>query len=380
MSKLPASAFACLFLGGLSWSTHAFGFDDRSVRQSILGGSASDHENVVYLRAGLGLAGVEPRACTGTLVARNLVLTARHCVSYFTEGDFFCTIQGDVDKARPRKPDSAGEVGLPYAAERIQFFLPPSPAASSENPDLVAVRVFAPETNTICRNDIALVEVEVPEEARARGVDLRDIKPATLRITEGVQPGELMHLVGYGTNDAGIDRQEELRASPILAVGPSEYFSVEGLALPRTFVLGRGPCPGDSGGPAFSEETGALLGVYSLFRGSCESKEARNFYTQVAPFHAFIEGVFEKVGQKVMAEDGSAGAPSFGTGGLEATDGTGGSSAFGGEGGKTVASSSRSGCSLSPASGRLYAWPVFVIILGTIGLGRKRGRTHVERS
>jgi hypothetical protein len=89
---------------------------------------------------------------------------------------------------------------------------------------------------------------------------------------------------------------------PVLSVGPSEFYPVEGNAMPRTFVLGKSTCKGDSGGPAVSDETGAVLGLSSSFRGECTSSEVRNFSTQVAPFHDFVESVFAEVGASPVLE------------------------------------------------------------------------------
>lgn len=340
----------------------------REKASAILGGTPSEHPEVVALFAGVGLDGVEPRACTGTLVAKNLVLSARHCVSYFTEGDFACTVQGDIDKARPRKPASAGEVGLLYAPEHIEIFLAPGPSDDRAPPDLISLRVFAPETSTICRNDLALIEVAVSEHGRARGVNLAKVVAAQLRLTEGVALGERVRIVGYGTNDHGLNQQEELTGSPILAMGESEFYPAAGQALPRTFVLGRGPCPGDSGGPAFSEETGALLGVYSLFRGRCDSQEARNFYTQIAPFRSFLEESFRAVGQVPRIEGEHRGE--------------GGDTSLGGEGATVGEGSSSGACSLTRSPRGLYGSVTFVTIGGMAWTLRRRSRgsMNVERS
>jgi hypothetical protein len=74
-------------------------------------------------------------------------------------------------------------------------------------------------------------------------------------------------------------------------------------AAPRTFVTSQGACFGDSGGPAFSEETGALSGVYSLAGGQvCTARNARNVYTRFSPFTKMIEQAFAEAGAEPVLE------------------------------------------------------------------------------
>lgn len=280
-----------------------------SVRQGVVGGTLSSREAVLFVAATLNEE--EGRGCTGALIAPNLVLTARHCVSAFTDGQYRCTVGGDLDQSVTRSPANAGEMGLLFPPSQIRV------SRSGEKktpPDYTVTRVFAPETSVICRNDIALLEV-------AKGNDESEPEPLAVRLDRGVRLQEKVTAVGFGTNDAATDEKMELEGLAILAIGPSEFYPSEGASLPRTFVVGRGPCPGDSGGPALSDETGAVLGVYSMFRGRCMSDEVRNFYTQAAPFRAFFEQVAEQTGAELLLEPSSAPA-SGGSPGEMPTGGT----------------------------------------------------------
>jgi len=63
---------------------------------SILFGDPSgpDEDYVVQVRATDEMR-IE-RGCTGTLVAPNLVITARHCISNFVDEPFGCTSGGEL--------------------------------------------------------------------------------------------------------------------------------------------------------------------------------------------------------------------------------------------------------------------------------------------
>jgi V8-like Glu-specific endopeptidase len=39
--------------------------------------------------------------CTASLVAKNLAITARHCVAHLVPGDFRCTAQGELESDEP---------------------------------------------------------------------------------------------------------------------------------------------------------------------------------------------------------------------------------------------------------------------------------------
>jgi hypothetical protein len=263
--------------------------------------------------------------CTATLVAPNLVVTVRHCISVFQEGTFSCTTAGNIDLNRTRNPGDAGEMGPVYAPEEVAFHVGANP--DLEHPVALGQQVFAAETDTICRNDLAFVVLD-------RSLELPVVP---VRLGRGTFPGETTLIVGYGINGTGMTTRHERAAVEILHVGPSEFFPLEGEALPRTFVVGPSACSGDSGGPALSEETGAVLGASSLSRGACESSEVRNFYTQLAPFEALAREAFAAAGHEPVldlepppdGEGGSSGGPATGDAGATVDPSPGGGQSSG---------------------------------------------------
>lgn len=283
-----------------------------SIAQPVIGGVPSGPErDAVLLMLANGLD--RSTQCTATLIAPNLVATVRHCISVFQEGTFSCTTEGNIDLNRTRNPGDAGEMGPVFAPDTIAFYAGAEP--DLQTPVAIGKEVFAAETDTICRNDLAFVVLD----------QSLDLPVAAVRLGRGTFPGEKTLIVGYGINGTGTTSRHERAAVDILHVGPSNYFPLEGEALPRTFVVGPSACSGDSGGPAFSEETGAVVGASSLSRGACESSEVRNFYTQLAPYEALAEQAFEAAGHEPLLDHeppgngagGSAGGPGAGHAGAQ---------------------------------------------------------------
>lgn len=249
--------------------------------QAVLGGEPSDNEAVMMV---LSTRRDSISLCTGSLIAPRLLLTARHCVSTYIDGDFSCTLDGEIDLSRRRTPANAGEMAAVLDGSAVSIYRGREPDFSA--PSSVGLQVLAPETTSICRNDIALVVLDQ---------DL-DLPVLPLQLSSVPRPGELTTVVGYGTNEQMINHRRERSGVTVLAVGQSEFFDTQGQALPRTFVVERSVCPGDSGGPALSAETGEIVGVFSFYRGDCHSSETRNFFSQLAPYRELIQAGFEAVG------------------------------------------------------------------------------------
>jgi hypothetical protein len=385
--QLAASALA---LHGLSCADQAPGEGVASASHAIVDGEASgaEQDGVVLLRALLD-DGFDV-VCTGSLVGPNLVLTARHCVSYLSEGQFSCTVRGELTQ----NPDGGGRLGLHLPAERIEIYGRKLPRKA---PLARGARVISTLSPDICKNDIAFVVLDQAVELPV--VPMRIGRPARLHET-GV-------LVGFGLDatQTGIDYATQPRFQKrdldITALGPDSLADGVTTVPPRALIL-KGPsgCIGDSGGPLLAQQSGAVVGVYSLQEGeSCAASNVKHQMVHVPPFTALIDEAFSAAGclptpepegsggaGGAGAEAGAAGAAVEAAGGVEADPaaGAGGerSSGVAGEpGDETPAKpASSSGCSLvavpapSPSALQLLA------MLAAFGLGRARRRRNARSS
>jgi hypothetical protein len=123
-------------------------------RAPVLGGTASgpDDDGVVHLFTKNTMG--QLHRCSGTLVAKNLVATAQHCVSNFTNGGFDCTPEGELTSS-----SNAGQMGALLEPADIELRLGARPDVN-QPPAALGSRIFAALTSTICNNDIALVVLD----------------------------------------------------------------------------------------------------------------------------------------------------------------------------------------------------------------------------
>jgi len=232
-------------------------------------------------------------SCSATLVAKNLVLTVRHCVSYSTEGGAACTLRGELlDDG-----SGGGHLGLHVPSEDLEFY-----SGDGDARRLVArgARTLSTVSETICIDDLAFVVLD-------RDLDL-PVLP--IRTTARARLGEAVTLVGYGLDEnMGYDTElDDLvrRAKDdleILDVGPSSVDEVTS-APPRS-ILVRAPagCVGDSGGPLIATASGAILGAYSVLIGeSCTSTAALNLFPHVPDYQVLIAEAFEAAGATPLPE------------------------------------------------------------------------------
>ncbi len=182
------------------------------------------------------IVGSRGNSCTGTAIARDLVLTAAHCVP---AGADYKLVEFDAQR-RPTLKDVA------RIARHPQF----------------SMKAFEAKRTTA---DVALVKLAAPLPAR--------LAPA--RIWSGdaraVKPGDRFVVSGFGVTVPGDGKSGgTLRAAELEATGKPGSLQIR-LVDPAAHNAraGLGACTGDSGAPAFTTGAGHLeiVGVVSWSTG-----------------------------------------------------------------------------------------------------------------
>jgi MYXO-CTERM domain-containing protein len=259
--------------------------------------------------------------CTGSLVAPNVVLTARHCVSAQTSTQITC----DQNGVSAAPPDFSADEPLGI----IHVFTGPSPSLLG-TPAASAAAVFHPAGNTLCNLDLALIVLDKP---------ITGIEPMRVRLSGPPTDSESMRTVGYGENDqnAPIGTRFRKDGVTVLAVGSTVSASMTPLAS-NEFEMGESMCNGDSGGPALDSTTGAIVGIVS--RGGACTDTTGHIYTSLAGFTSVFTQAFAMAGGAPITE----GEPYPDAGGTTPTGSGSGSPAGSGSGsGSASASGSGSG-------------------------------------
>ncbi len=293
---MAASLLACSSGEGTSKS-ESVGHSSSAV---IKGKNSTAAQDSVVLLIHYDPNGGEFASCTGTLIAPNLVLTARHCVAD-TDESAACDIDGTpLAEGVVRANHPANTLYVFTGAERPDFSQPDITPAG------VGKKVLDDGGKNLCNHDIAMVVLQDP---------IPNAKIMPLRLDGDITKGEVVTAIGWGVTDQTPqpDIRQQRTGIKVLEIGPDD---TDGLPVPpNEFQVGESICSGDSGGPAVAS-TGAIIGVVS--RGGnqtrpdpqdpstgCTGAESMNLYTKLAPFKAFIMKGFALVEAEPWLENGA---------------------------------------------------------------------------
>ncbi|MDB5532382.1 MAG: peptidase and chymotrypsin/Hap [Hyphomicrobiales bacterium] len=238
--------FGSLFL----ISTLALGPAQALVGPSQDAGDAAAHTVMLLKRAG-NASGF----CTGVVMARDIVLTAGHCVSGASD------LAAYVGGGEPI-PVSAASVHPGYRADAIKT-----------------------RQRSI---DLAMVKLSRPLPA--------NLTPVRLSTRTSFAVGDLFYIAGFGLAREGDERSAgTLRAGTITARAPLSSIL---LWADDPAKQGFGACTGDSGGPIFSSNASELVAITVWSRGA-NGRQCGEL-TQgalIAPQRGWINSTLESLGR-----------------------------------------------------------------------------------
>ena len=217
----------------------------------IVGGVPDRGRNPAVIAIDIG----EVALCSGALVAPNVVLTARHCVSKTTE-----SVQCPA-------PAGTRQVTSDRAPSSLKILV--GDDVSTAKAEALGKQVLTPDSDELCSNDIALIILDR---------DIQGITPLDVA-HDGVAKGSHVTAVGFGkAGDDASAGTKLLRAHvKVLETSAAE------------FLVGESTCSGDSGGPALDETSGEIVGVVSRGGPQCDGANAHNIYTRADVFLRLVD-------------------------------------------------------------------------------------------
>ena len=296
--RIPSSS-SLLALVVLSAGCSSGGDGSERVKRTsaaIIHGEASTSAQDAVVEIGMRPGGNLTGLCSGTLVAPNLVLTARHCVAS-TDTNANCTSDGVAI--------SGGAVHAEYAPADLFVYRGAGATrdlrddqAGSPSRFAARGRAVIVEGDTLCNADLAFIVLDV--ELSGPIAPIRTAAPVA---------SETFTAVGYGLVETGSlpELRQQRSDVTVLAVGKLGIPGSSGLG-DAELVVGESACSGDSGGPLLSQVDGTVAAVVSRggggdgpednAAGHCTGTGAHMIYTHLATKTDLLARAFAEAGLK----------------------------------------------------------------------------------
>jgi trypsin len=268
---LPLVIAALSFVGGGCGHAAADALDLRSLQ-------ALEQEQTGVVALGTALDGdpTHVTLCSGALVAPNLVLTARHCVSRSITSTPSCDARGRSHNGAHLADDADPARISVYVGEHVRV--------DQDKPRAHGLRTLHPTGQVLCDADVAFLVLDRP---------LVGVSVLSMRLHAPVASGDLVMPVGFGGGVAmTVGDRVPRQPSTVLSIGPSANATTGAVLGPREFEVDHATCRGDSGGPAIDAHTGEVVGVVS--RGGSCSADGNHVYTRVDAYAALAQIAFHE--------------------------------------------------------------------------------------
>jgi hypothetical protein len=256
-AALPAVIAALALIG--SGCGHARPPIDRQVLEAV----EQEQDGVVAIGTAVDSDSAHVTLCSGALVAPNLVLTARHCVSRSITSTPSCDARGHSHNGAhiADDPDPA----------RVSIYVGQHVRVDRDIPRAHGYLTLHPKTQFLCDADVAFLVLDRP---------LVGVAILPMRLNASVMSGDTVLPVGFGGGAAmTIGDRVPRRPSTVLTIGPSANSETGAVLGPSEFEVDHATCRGDSGGPALDARTGEVVGVVSR-GGSCLT-DGNHVYTRI---------------------------------------------------------------------------------------------------